>query len=461
MILSASTIPAYAAVACVALLVYEQLRQLYFTWYSQRQAPNCQAPRRRNQSRFLFGLDWLYQVFLPSIQKRQVLALLRNEHATYGDTYCSFLLGKTVIHSCEARNLQAVFSTQFNDFELGHARRAAFRPLLGDGIFTTDGQRWQHARRLLKPNLTKEQLSAFLPRFEGHVQTLIGKMKDRYDPNLGVDVQPLLYDMTTDAITNFLLGVSSQGQSWFDELNDNVNIASEGIIKRTRLGPLRDYLIGRRFFQACAQIRSVISDYVDVTIKEEKNRNATSKATAPYTLLRGMLDLGIQDRKELCDHALNFLGAGRDTTAATVSVSLFMLARNPVIWKQLVDEVAFLEGKPPSFQQLRELQLMSQFLKEILRLYPPAPLTSRSALRDTTLPTGGGPDGTSPIFVPKGTSISISFHVLHRNKEAYALDPEAFRPQRWADPEFRPGWAFSPFGGGPRNCIGRKLFYSH
>lgn len=101
-------------------------------------------------------------------------------------------------------------------------------------------------------------------------------------------------------------------------------------------------------------------------------------------------------------------------------------------------------------------------LDQVLRLYPSVPLNSRTAVQATILPTGGGPDGTAPVYVKKGTAVGYSVYSMHRRKDLYGSDAEAFRPERW-DPNVdnevnlkNIGWGYLPFNGGPRVCIGRK-----
>ena len=95
-----------------------------------------------------------------------------------------------------------------------------------------------------------------------------------------------------------------------------------------------------------------------------------------------------------------------------------------------------------------------------LRLYPVVPGNARCAEVDTILPRGGGDDGQSPLFVPKGQSVQWSLYTMHRRKDFYGEDAEDFKPERWET--LRPGWEYLPFNGGPRICIGRmksKSFY--
>ena len=97
----------------------------------------------------------------------------------------------------------------------------------------------------------------------------------------------------------------------------------------------------------------------------------------------------------------------------------------------------------------------TEYSNAALRLYPVFPATNRVALRNTTLPVGGGPDGRSPIYVPAGTKFDTAFYVLHRLPEIWGPDAEEFKPDRWDT--FKPGaWEFVPFGGGARVCMGQQ-----
>ena len=92
----------------------------------------------------------------------------------------------------------------------------------------------------------------------------------------------------------------------------------------------------------------------------------------------------------------------------------------------------------------------------VLRLYPVLPISARMANKDTFLPTGGGPDRKSHVFVPKGTIVQINTQRLHRRKDIYGPDADEFKPERWASAKSLGYWDYAPFSGGPRVCVGRK-----
>ena len=95
----------------------------------------------------------------------------------------------------------------------------------------------------------------------------------------------------------------------------------------------------------------------------------------------------------------------------------------------------------------------------VLRLYPSVPVNTRSPIKATTLPVGGGPDGKSPILVRKGEAVGYCVYAMHRRKDIYGEDADNFRPSRWEGDELKNlGWAYLPFNGGPRICLGRKFY---
>ena len=87
---------------------------------------------------------------------------------------------------------------------------------------------------------------------------------------------------------------------------------------------------------------------------------------------------------------------------------------------------------------------------------PPVPLNFRVAVKDTSLPLGGGPDQKSPVYVRKGELVAYSVYAMHRRTDLYGPDAHSFRPERWEENSKR-GWEYLPFNGGPRICLGRKL----
>ena len=165
------------------------------------------------------------------------------------------------------------------------------------------------------------------------------------------------------------------------------------------------------------------------------------------------------DKVTIRSEILNILLAGRDTTAATLTTLWFCIARYPRILRGLRLEIESFAGRAPDLVELQDLKYLKAVINESLRLYPIVPENSRVAREDTTLPRGGGRNGDLPLFIPKGEIVGWSLYTMHRRKDIFGEDAEDFRPERWLDAKnetpLRPGWAYLPFNGGPRVCIGR------
>jgi len=157
---------------------------------------------------------------------------------------------------------------------------------------------------------------------------------------------------------------------------------------------------------------------------------------------------------------LNILLAGRDTTASLLSWLFHQLLRNPEIFTKLRETIIYTFGtyenpRDISFSTLKGSQYLQHCLNETLRLWTVVPGNGRRSNKDTTLPRGGGPDGESPVFIPKDTEVNYSIHVMHRRKDLWGEDAEEFKPERFVGR--RPGWEYLPFNGGPRICIGQQF----
>lgn len=176
-----------------------------------------------------------------------------------------------------------------------------------------------------------------------------------------------------------------------------------------------------------------------------------------------------RDPRVLRDQLVAVLLAGRDTTAGTLSFCLFELARNPHIVAKLREEIRDRlgvgpNGKKPSYTDLKEMKFLNAVLHETMRFYPVVPFNVRYSLHNTTLPRGGGPDGTAPVGVRGNTRIIYSTLLMQRDPRHYDppgspnyFDPGKWIPERWVSGWQPKPWFFIPFNGGPRICIGQQF----
>jgi cytochrome P450 len=137
-----------------------------------------------------------------------------------------------------------------------------------------------------------------------------------------------------------------------------------------------------------------------------------------------------------------------------------MLARHPEVFQKLRTTIAEAFGSygaphDITFERLKSCSYLQYVLKETLRLFPSVPLNAREATKDTTLPVGGGPLGTAPVYIKKGEEVGYPVYVMHRRKDLWGPDAESFRPERWQSR--KAGWEYLPFNGGPRICLGQQF----
>lgn len=260
------------------------------------------------------------------------------------------------------------------------------------------------------------------------------------------------------------------GQSIDSQLADDPNNSAEilsafdaslaGVGKRRLLSRFKRFMhnFDKGWKKACGIVHSYIDVHVARALKEIENSEskaepigAGTKQPTRYILLLEMARQ-IRDPVALRFQILNVFIPARDTTAVMLSNTLFHLARNPNIWTQLRNDSLALGDRPLTFEVLKSLQLFKYVLFETLRYQGPSGRIYRTATRNTVLPTGGGPSGTSPIYVQKGTVVALNLWGLHHDQDIWGKDVNEFNPQRWFDPKKQFQWEFVPFLGGPRIC---------
>ncbi|KAG9227957.1 putative cytochrome P450 alkane hydroxylase [Amylocarpus encephaloides] len=421
----------------------------------------CQQECRVSQLDPILGLD-VFRIQLAAFKNKGVLSLAKARYDTYGLTWSINLLGNRFYNTIETENIKSILATNFKDFGIG-GRQKAFNPLLGSGIFTTDGAQWEHSRSLIRPSFTRSQV-ADLDTFEAHIKQLLAKI-----PRDGTtfDLQPLLFKLTLDSATEFLFGesvnsLSSAVGSEQERVGKAFDFAQSKLALRIRMGNLSFLQGGREFTKACKEVHEFFDEIVRKQLEKTEPKDAEKSIDSPgkkgkYRFLDELIK-STRDPKQLRDELLNILLAGRDTTASLLSNTIHALVRNPKVWRNLRAEINGLDGAKPDYETLRNLKYLKYVLNESLRLFPVVPVNVRFALKDTILPVGGGTDGQSPLYIPRGGTIAYSVYSLHRRTDIYGADAETFRPERWAPEEgLRPGWAYIPFNGGPRICVGQQF----
>ncbi|KAJ0413289.1 cytochrome P450 [Aspergillus carlsbadensis] len=411
---------------------------------------------------------------MKQVQSGKFVEYIAGLHETHGPTFKEKMIGNNLISTIEPANLKALLATQFTDFGLG-IRHRQFYPLLGDGIFTLDGIGWSAMRALIRPQFAREQI-ADLALFDHHVTQLITVLPG---DKSAINIQELFYQLTIDSATEFLFGEStaclhaSSIQPAATVLNspagfaDAFNTSQDYLLRRALAQRLCWTINPARFRDANATVHRVVDHYVQRALQSKHAGAGGSRQQGQgqgrYVFLEALASQ-TDDPKVIRDNLLNVLLAGRNTTASLLSSVFYFLARNPRVWATLHEEIVGAFGdrhthaadkNEITHARLKNLTYLRYVLNETLRLLPPVPVNFRQAVRDTSLPVGGGRTGRSPIYIRRGDMVGYNVYAMHRRTDTWGADAHVFRPERWGENPPR-GWEFLPFNGGPRICLGQQ-----
>ncbi|KAI2465077.1 cytochrome P450 52A11 [Annulohypoxylon bovei var. microspora] len=424
-----------------------------------------------------FGLDIIYKQVKATMSHKNYEGFLEFLADAPDYTAEARLLGRRVVMTADPEIIKAVLATQFADFGKGEQFHTEWNEFLGDSIFATDGQLWHASRQLLRPQFSRERISD-LHCFESHLETffravanggVLNGVEQHVDIEAGngkpFDISELLFRYTLDVATDFLLGMDTQSlttprQPFADAFNEVQRV--QNLIARA--GPMRAFVPKKSYRDGLKVVNEFCNIYIERALRLSPEELASkTKSDQGYTFLHELASF-TRDRKVLRDQLVAVLLAGRDTTAATLSFAFYELGRRPEAVRKLRREILDQVGaqRTPAYADLKAMKYLQAVLSETLRLYPAVPFNVRTALRDTTLPRGGGPDGTLPLPVLRDTAIAYSTLAMQRRADLYPgisetfADPQTFSPERWAAWQPRP-WQYVPFNGGPRICIGQQF----
>ncbi|KAH8899807.1 cytochrome P450 [Thozetella sp. PMI_491] len=410
----------------------------------------------------ILGLDYTIAT-IKAAKNARYLAFMWERFRQIGNTHVTRRLLYDTIHTIDPENLKSMLSTNSANFCMAATRKAAMRPLFGDGIFLSDGSQWAHARALIRPSFSRSNMQPLLRMLERHFHIMVQRIP--LDGST-FDLQELFSNFTMDTSTEFLMGHSTHTLDATTSVDRDASFVTDYLkccldaVKRVQMGPVQflvpfnDRGIRGARDRAWAYVDSFVAEALELR-RLGKLEPGLEDDAAEYNFLHEVAR-DTDDPVMLRTQILNILLASRDTTAGLLSNFFYVIVRDQRVFAKLKKEIQeHLHGELPTDPQLKNMVYLRWCINEVLRLYPSVPANTREAAEDTTLPVGGGPDGTKPIFVRKGTTVLWYVYAMHRRPDVYGEDAEEFRPERWDG--LRPGWAFLPFNGGPRICIGQQF----
>ena len=318
------------------------------------------------------------------------------------------------------------------------------RWFLGQGLLTSEGGEWLRQRRLSQPAFHRERLALYARIINGCAEEMLDSWKDGENR----DVHQEMMQLTLRVVAKVLFSVDVKNES--KEVAAALNLLmkhSSGA--RMLLPPWVRYLPLPFLIRVRRAVRQL--DEVVYRIIRERRRSENDNGDLLSMLMSARDEDGsrMTDR-QLRDEVMTFLLAGHETTALSLSWAWFLLSENPEAENKLHHELArVLDGKNPSFEDLPRLCYTEAVVKESVRLYPPAWSLARTAAEDFEI---GG------YLVPAGSNVVMSQWIMHRDPRFFP-SPEQFDPGRWFEEHTQrlPRFAYFPFGGGPRYCVGASF----
>lgn len=383
-----------------------------------------------------WNLDRLYEFFADRAKQ---LGLVFSIHMPlYGRIF--FLL--------HPEDVKHVLHENFDNYVKGPIVHDNLSDFLGDGIFTVDGEKWkkqrQAASHLFKKRLLDEAVRVILAH-SGDVDALFG---EQVLAGESLDVQKAYSSFTMDSFVEIAFGRKQSTLKSTTPFSTSFDAA-------TRLLIMRLIVPFHRWLPTPALSRHIrtVHDFADEVIAERKREFASSVSIENREdVLSRFIALGESDNEFLRDAVVNFILAGRDTTAQTLSWLSYLLASNQTAQDKMAAEVAALSEI--TVDSLKTLTYTQACMDETLRLYPPVPIDIKQSVGPDLLPSG--------VHMPPDTIIVWSAYVMGRSTLMWK-DPQKFMPERWIESADNTaivnGGAPFPFQVGPRVCLGMNFAY--
>ncbi|WP_326821786.1 cytochrome P450 [Streptosporangium sp. NBC_01756] len=320
---------------------------------------------------------------------------------------------------------------------------------LGDGLLTSEGALWEEQRRTIQPVFQHKRIAAQADVIVDEALGLVERLRAHQGAGWPVDVLSEITSLTLGVLGRILLAADlgafeSVGHS-FEAVQDQAMFEMETLGLVPRWLPLKRQ---RAFRKARADLERI----VEILVAQRKANPSESGDDVLTRLISSTAketDKAVADRR-MRDELVTLLLAGHETTASTVGWTLNLVSQHPQVQDRLHEEAVAVYGdRRPAYEDLPRLRYTNMVLQETMRLRPPVWILTRRAVGDDVV---GG------YHVPAGAEVLICPYTLHRHPK-YWDDPERFDPERFDPdvPSTRPRYAYTPFGAGPRFCVGNHL----
>ncbi|KAK9143644.1 hypothetical protein Syun_013044 [Stephania yunnanensis] len=366
-------------------------------------------------------------------------------------TYRLLGLMRSEIYTSDPANVEHILKTNFPNYGKGRYNYDILKDLLGDGIFTVDGEKWLDQRKVSSHEFSTKVLKNFSSViFKRNAAKLAHIISEAAKSNKSIDIQDLFMKSTMDSIFKVAFGV---------ELDSICRSSEEG----TKFSNAFD-----------DSSRVTLKRYVDVSWKIKRWLNIGTEAELQKNIqaidafVKELIDRENEQvsSSKLDDHDNENSHVSKDTTAVALSWFLYMLCKHPIIQEKVAEEVckATQAKGNTTFDEftasitedaLDKMQYLTAALTETLRLYPALPVDAKICLADDVWPDG--------FSVKKGDMVAYQPYAMGRMKFIWGDNAEEYRPERWLSDngvfQSESPFKFPVFQAGPRICLGKEFSY--
>jgi cytochrome P450 len=324
--------------------------------------------------------------------------------------------------------------------------------VLGEGLLTSEGDHWRRQRKLAQPAFQREKLAGFASKMAMATRDMLTRWKEEGEKGpFDIHAEMMRLTFRIVGLTLFSSDVDGDAKDVGEAMDVAMHWANTYAESMVRIPPSVPTPANLRFRRAKKTLD-------DVVFRLIADRRANAKSSGGYgDDLLGMLmgsteedsSSGMDDR-QLRDEIITMILAGHETTANLMSWTFHLLSKHPDVERRVREEATRVLGdRDPVLEDVKTLEYTRMVLDEALRLYPPAWVFERQAI---------APDQLGDYRIEPGAIVGLCPYVLHRHPDHWdnpeGFDPERFRPDR---AEKRARYAYLPFGGGPRTCVGNHF----
>ncbi len=386
---------------------------------------------------------------LPKMLKNPIPHFMhwRDAHGPLYKVFLGFGSGYVIT---EPDWIQIVLQKSHKNFNKSKIQTEKLGVFIGQGLLTSNGDYWLQQRRLIQPGFHKKKLIALGDLVNREVDAFVDKMNKLADKKSSMDIAAAMLDVSYNIIIKSLFS-DSQSDEEREYFGDIITAVQHFFIRTVR----------QPYMNPIFKLKNTAEKYHDLIregdkmifrIVDERRNSKESKDD----LLDMLLDVkyegsdeGMTDQ-QIRDEALILFVAGHETTSNALTWLFYLLDRHPEVAEKMREEIkSVLAGRKVSFEDMRSLKYCSNVINETMRLFPPAWMLDRVALEDIEI---------GDYLIPKGAIVMPFVYGVHNNEkfweDAGRFDPDRFNPE---NKKKKHPYAFFPFGGGPRLCIGSQF----